>query len=446
MFGVLAVAERNEPEVAELFFELVRDDDVGRALGGNPLLVGAEGVDRQSRHQAAAVEPPLHPADIRQPARLGEGADQHAGHRVGRASPKIFALVRPGDIFLKAEPVHPGSVVLVRESHQSAGKRQADKAGVLRLAEGPPLQVVELVEGPSMIQPVLEPLEVVQAEHRGTNVGDEGTERGSCDVREGLENAEVIVGMTRGGARLDLEVSDQGGKGLAAGRAELLLVDLLEELTLVELDRPLKVPLQLLPRCIEHSDLDALLGLLVGPLGQERQSAPRCFQPLERWVVEDRIDLLVEQAVNVGHVLVQAADELLLVDRLGAAEPQEEGLVIRGLAEKLVQARSGGGRLFPRRRQDVLDQPLVRGRRLRQDDGRRQRPGLIFHKGVGARCSCVHRQSPLPASSGGREARVNCQSSGFAPPCAATWSVPRAATTAASRRWHCTSRAARGFP
>jgi hypothetical protein len=117
------MAQGDESQVAELLFQLVRNDDISGTLGSDPLLVGAEGMDRQARHQAPAVNATLHSADVGQPTGLGEGADQNAAHGVRRAPPQVFALVRSFHFFLKTEPVHPGTVVLVRQSHQYARQR-----------------------------------------------------------------------------------------------------------------------------------------------------------------------------------------------------------------------------------------------------------------------------------------------------------------------------------
>ena len=67
------------------------------------LLVGGEAVDRQARDQPAAVEIPLDAADVGQPARLGEGADQHAAERIGGVAPEVLAAVGPGHVLAEAE-------------------------------------------------------------------------------------------------------------------------------------------------------------------------------------------------------------------------------------------------------------------------------------------------------------------------------------------------------
>ena len=57
----------------------------------------------------------------------------------------------------------------------------------------------------------------------------------------------------------ELVVADQRAVGLAAGRAELVLVELLEDLALVELDRLVHVLEQLALGDVEHLDLELAL-------------------------------------------------------------------------------------------------------------------------------------------------------------------------------------------
>ena len=79
----------------------------------------------------------------------------------------------------------------------------------------------------------------VEAEHAGARRGDERRERAGRDVGHQSQRLE-IVGMVR-----PFVVADQRAVGLAARRAELVLVDLLEHLALVELDGPAEVAAQL---------------------------------------------------------------------------------------------------------------------------------------------------------------------------------------------------------
>ena len=82
-------------------------------------------------------------------------------------------------------------------------------------------------------------VQLLEADHPGAGRGDERREGGGADVRDQAQRLDV-VGMVR-----PFVVADQRAVGLAAGRAELVLVDLPEQLALVEFDRARQVAVQL---------------------------------------------------------------------------------------------------------------------------------------------------------------------------------------------------------
>ncbi len=94
----------------------------------------------------------------------------------------------------------------------------------------------------------------------------------------------------------ELVVADQRPVGLAAGRAELVLVELLEQLALVELDRPVQVLEQLPLGDVEHLDLQLGAGLAVHH--QVVQAAPGAFHLLELGRVHDGRELLGDLGVE----------------------------------------------------------------------------------------------------------------------------------------------------
>ena len=71
----------------------------------------------------------------------------------------------------------------------------------------------------------------------GAGAADERGERGRGDVRHQPQRLDVV------GVVGPLVVADQRAIGLAARRAELVFVDLLEQLALVELDGPRQIAL-----------------------------------------------------------------------------------------------------------------------------------------------------------------------------------------------------------
>jgi hypothetical protein len=89
------------------------------------------------------------------------------------------------------------------------------------------------------------------------------------EVRHLLEKAHVLR------VPAELKIADQQAERCAAEGAVLFLVDLLEELALVKLDRLIEVLLQLGPGGIEHADLERGPGLGVGD--EIGEAAPGCW-------------------------------------------------------------------------------------------------------------------------------------------------------------------------
>ena len=106
-----------------------------------------------------------------------------------------------------------------------------DEAGVLAVAEAAPLHVFGRLEDLGQIARLGQFGVVAEAEHARAGGGDERREGGGGDVGDQPQRLDV-VGMLR-----PFVVADQRAVRLAAGRAELVLVDFLEQLALVEFDR-----------------------------------------------------------------------------------------------------------------------------------------------------------------------------------------------------------------
>ena len=109
---------------------------------------------------------------------------------------------------------------------------------------------------------------------------DERAERRRRHVRHLAQQVDVF-GMVR-----ELVVADQRPIGFAAGSAELVLVQLLEGLALVELNRSIEVLEQLPLGNVHYLQLQLGAGLAVHH--QVVQTAPRTFELLERRGVHDR--------------------------------------------------------------------------------------------------------------------------------------------------------------
>ena len=151
-----------------------------------------------------------------------------------------------------------------------------------------------------------------------------------------------------------LVVADQRAVGLAARRAELVLVDLLEELALVELDGAGEVAIELALGQVEHAQLQRGAGLRV--MDQVMQSPPRALELEELRIVHDRVELLGQLGIDRLDGLVEGPGEVAVEgDRAGQRlldQVLDEVLgAIRlgllGIAEDLVQQ---AGCRFGRRR------------------------------------------------------------------------------------------------
>ena len=118
----------------------------------------------------------------------------------------------------------------VGQPRDHARQHEVDEARIFGVAEAAPLRVFERVEDLREIARLRQLGPVLEPEHLRADAGDEGREGAGGDVRHKAQRLDVV--RMRG----PFVVADQRAVGLAAGRAELVFVDLLEQLALVEFD------------------------------------------------------------------------------------------------------------------------------------------------------------------------------------------------------------------
>src|SRR5262249_56052967 len=140
----------------------------------------------------------------------------------------------------------------------------------------------------------------------------------------------------------NLVVAQKHAERLAPRVAELLLVDVAKELARVDLQGLLQVAPQLLPRDVEHPDLDVLrAGRL---LDQVVQPAPGGLELLEGGMVQDRLDLALQQRIQSGEVPAQESGDALprrpAVQPRSAPDPECQGLPGRLLAQEPLERAS----------------------------------------------------------------------------------------------------------
>ena len=158
---------------------------------------------------------------------------------------------------LEAEFLDGLGVGSVGHSSQHARHDQADKPRILGVAERLPFGVLDRLEDLLQVARLGQLLPVIEPKERGVGRRDERTERGRGHVAHLAQKIDVLR-MTR-----KLVIADERSVGLAAGRSEFVLVQLLEDLALVELDRLVDINEELALGDIEHFELQIGTGLAV---------------------------------------------------------------------------------------------------------------------------------------------------------------------------------------
>ena len=235
------------------------------------------------------------------------------------------------------------------------------------------------------------------------------------------------VGWPGAGLVPDLVVAEQHAERLAAGRAELLLVDLAGTAGSGRTRAPARGRGRLRPADVQQADLGGRCRRRRRP---DRRRRARTPPAAGAWVVQDGVDLRRDQGVDPGDLPVDRRQQRPAVAQqargLRPSEPEDERLRPAGLGQ---ERDDGTGPVGVRPGRPPAKMRSIRSgpRPVRSSpDGRvrRRRP----RSGIGRRLSRCRRRS------------------GCAPPCAARWSAPPTAARAAARRPRCRSRACPGSP
>jgi hypothetical protein len=248
----------------------------------------------------------------RAPAVQLVGAVDVDRHRVGGVGPGVLAVVAAAGFFLEVELLDRVGLGAVGQARQEARHRQAQVARVVGLAQRAPTGVLGRGEDLGQVARVGQFLPRAHLHQRGAGRGDERRMRRGADLAHLAEELDV------GRALVEVVVADQAAEGLAAELAVFLFVDLLEERALVPgraleaLERLAQVGL----RDVHHADLQHLVGF--GVVDEVVQAAPGALELLEVGVVQDRVDLLRQLAVELGdHGLDR--QQHVAADQLGVA-------------------------------------------------------------------------------------------------------------------------------
>ena len=168
------------------------------------------------------------------------------------------------------------------------------------------------------------------------------------DVGDPLQQRHVLRMLA------EFVVADQRAERRAAERAVFILVDLLEQGTLVELRGPFQVLQQILLGYVEHSDLQLRAGFRL--VHQVVQSPPGSLQLLEIRIVHDLVQLEGQQAIDFRDAKI---DRLL-----GVLGHRHAG--IEQLADELLQQVAAPVARLVVACTHTLGQDVVQQRRLRR--------------------------------------------------------------------------------
>jgi len=293
--GVLVVAQRQEAELGEFRLATVRDRDLSRALESLVSIIASEHVSRQALDLAAV----LGAADGRAPAKLCERIGQLRAEDVRRIHPRII-FMRDGlgialrvefDLF-EVEFLDDLRVLAVGQTRQRPRHREHHEPRIVRVAEAAPLHIRLVEEDLFQVAGLRQLREALHADQLRGSRRDERAEARGRNLRHLGEQVDVF-GVIR-----ELVIADDRAIRLATRRAEFGLVDLLERLALVELDRLVEILEELTLADVEHPQLE--LGARLGVHHQMVQTPPRSLQLLEVGVVHDRGQLLRQRLVDRG--------------------------------------------------------------------------------------------------------------------------------------------------
>ncbi len=143
----------------------------------------------------------------------------------------------------------------------------------------------------------------VDVQHARIEREDRRHEGGGGHGGELGQSAHVIGRRSGSRAMPDGVVDHHQAVGLAAGHAELFLVDPSEGDALVELQRALEIATELRPGDRQQPHLDAPAGL--DARDQPGKAAPASFQREEARVVQQGVELVADGGVDLGDIPVE---------------------------------------------------------------------------------------------------------------------------------------------
>ena len=261
VIGILVMAEREEAELAEFGLAAVGDADFRGALQVQIAVVAGEDVCGQPFDLAAAFRA----ADGHAETVLRESVGHPRAEHVGGVHPGIMLV---GHRFRAAGAVEFDFFVVefidrlglraVRQTREHAGHHQRDEPRIFRIAERFPLGVFHGFEDLFQIAGLGKLGDAVETEEFGRGRADERAKSRRRDVRQLAQHVDVL-GMVG-----EFVIADERAIRFAAGRAELVFIELFEKLALIEFDRAVEVLEEVALGNVEHLELQlALVSLFI---------------------------------------------------------------------------------------------------------------------------------------------------------------------------------------
>ena len=279
--------------MAELVFDGAARPDIGRSAGKR--LGGKVG------DETAADPIDLHAAHIGRPVVFGERADSAGGKGVGSAHP--HAAARVGGIFAIAKAVDATGIIRPGMARQQARQGDRHEAHVGAAGEAAPAHVLEAAQRRGDVPHAFKVGEFVDFEGPRIERQHDRHEGGRGDSGELHHGTHIVGRRPRCRAMSDGAVDDHQPIRLAAGHAELVLVDPPEGHALVELEGSLEVAAKLDPGDRQQSHLDAAAGLDAGD--QPGKAPPASLEVEKSRGVQHGVELLAHGRIDLGDVAVK---------------------------------------------------------------------------------------------------------------------------------------------
>ncbi|MNX84623.1 hypothetical protein D3C86_1164320 [compost metagenome] len=302
---VLVVAERQEAELAEFGVAAVGNAYFGRAFEVEIAVIAGEDVHGQIFHPAAIFRA----TDCRAPAAFRKSVGQFGAHDIGGVHPAIFVMLQVAIHrtlgFVIGEIIDWVGFGAIGHARQHTRQSECHETGIVALAEAAPLGIFHRIEDFLQIARTGEIAVILEAEHMRACRRDERCESRRRNRRDALQQLHVIEGV------VEFIVADDRAERLAAGGAEFVFVDRLEEARLIEFHGLFQIAREFPLAGIHDADLevDARLGIL----DEIVEPAPGAFELREFRRLHDGGKLFGNRPVQFGNGVVEGDGEVAVV-------------------------------------------------------------------------------------------------------------------------------------